>query len=214
MQLDTITMDEAEAREALDEYRGQLEREHTAEDAAIARGYDELVKGRKLIHLPKVIQAGGLNAQGWPALAVAQADQGWCFLGWTADSHNGTARVEFLSGASDVDPYRIKRWARRLTFSVRLPSPAGEQPKIGAQVSPARWSSEWWRSQVPVIPPSLRPRRGLRLYHVLWEVDEWQRFPAPPADPALIRHVGGDLWAVHGVWDLTELERAVLSGRS
>jgi len=33
----------------------------------------------------------------------------------------------------------------------------------------------------------------------------------PPRDPALIRHIRGDLWAVLAVWDLTELERAVLA---
>jgi hypothetical protein len=35
----------------------------------------------------------------------------------------------------------------------------------------------------------------------------------PPEDPALLKHIGGDLYAVLAVWNLTELERAVLSGR-
>ena len=34
-----------------------------------------------------------------------------------------------------------------------------------------------------------------------------------PRDPALLRHVRGDLWAVLSVWDLTDLERMVLSQR-
>jgi hypothetical protein len=34
-----------------------------------------------------------------------------------------------------------------------------------------------------------------------------------PRDPALIRRVAGDLWTVLSVWDLTELERAVLAQR-
>jgi hypothetical protein len=46
---------------------------------------------------------------------------------------------------------------------------------------------------------------------VLWEVEEWKRIP--PVDPALIRHVRGDLWAVLATWDLTDLERYVLSQR-
>lgn len=40
---------------------------------------------------------------------------------------------------------------------------------------------------------------------------EWR--PEPPKDPALLRHIGGDLYSVVAVWDLTELERAVLAGR-
>src|SRR5438046_3023240 len=39
----------------------------------------------------------------------------------------------------------------------------------------------------------------------------WQEMP--PEDPALLKHIGGDLYAVVAVWNLTELERAVLSGR-
>jgi hypothetical protein len=37
--------------------------------------------------------------------------------------------------------------------------------------------------------------------------------PRPPGDPALLRPIGGDLYAVEAVWDLTELEQLVLSQR-
>lgn len=33
------------------------------------------------------------------------------------------------------------------------------------------------------------------------------------SDPALLKHIGGDLYAVLATWDLTELERSVLGGR-
>jgi hypothetical protein len=50
---------------------------------------------------------------------------------------------------------------------------------------------------------------------VLWEVEEWtwRTTPRPPGDPALLRHVGGDIYAVEAIWDLTPLEQLVLSGR-
>jgi len=63
---------------------------------------------------------------------------------------------------------------------------------------------------VPPVPPGLRPASAIGNYHVLWEA-EWER--VAPADPALLKHIGGDLYAVLAVWDLTELERAVLAGR-
>lgn len=63
---------------------------------------------------------------------------------------------------------------------------------------------------MPTIPPKLRPKRGqLGLYHLLFEA-EWGLDPDPPVDPALVRHLGGDLYAVLAVWDLTDVERAVL----
>ena len=49
------------------------------------------------------------------------------------------------------------------------------------------------------------------MFHILWEVEQWD--PTPPVDPALVRHIRGDLWAVIAMWDLTELERAVLAAR-
>jgi hypothetical protein len=66
---------------------------------------------------------------------------------------------------------------------------------------------------VPLIPPRLRPRKHrIRGFHILWEVDSWT--PLPSKDPALLRHIRGDLWSVVATWDLTELEMAVLSQRA
>src|SRR5205085_1660042 len=61
---------------------------------------------------------------------------------------------------------------------------------------------------VPIVPPRLRPRFTLANYFVLWEVEQWT--PIPPRDPMLLKHLGGWLYAVLAVWDLTDLERVVL----
>jgi hypothetical protein len=63
---------------------------------------------------------------------------------------------------------------------------------------------------VPLVPPNLRPARGLNRYCILFEA-EWE--PVPPTDPMLLRHLHGSLYAVLAVWDLTPLERAVIAGR-
>lgn len=78
---------------------------------------------------------------------------------------------------------------------------------------PPATRSHWrGRTIVPLIPPRYRPRRGrLSSCHLLWEVEAWDL--TPPTDPALIRHLRGDLWSVLAVWDLTDLERAVLAQR-
>jgi hypothetical protein len=70
------------------------------------------------------------------------------------------------------------------------------------------------RAMVPHVPPALRPIHSLDGYATLFEVEEWAPDPTAPADPALLKHIGGDLYAVLAVWDLSELERSVLNGRT
>lgn len=73
----------------------------------------------------------------------------------------------------------------------------------------ARWRG---KTIVPLVPPRHRPKNSrIRNFHILWEVDEWTM--VPPKDPALLRHIRGDLWSVQAIWDLSELERLVLTQR-
>jgi hypothetical protein len=71
----------------------------------------------------------------------------------------------------------------------------------------AKWEAE---ASVPLIPVHLRPRRGLENYHILWEAEWSKRYPV---DPYLLRRFGGDAWLVVAAWDLTDVERAVMSQR-
>lgn len=72
--------------------------------------------------------------------------------------------------------------------------------------------SHKWRAEatVPIIPVHLRPARGLQNYHILWEAEWTKRYPV---DPYLLRRFGGDAWLVVAAWDLTDVERAVMSQR-
>jgi hypothetical protein len=67
-----------------------------------------------------------------------------------------------------------------------------------------------YEAQVPLIPIHMRPRRGIENYHVLWEAEWSKRYPV---DPFLLRRFGEDAWLVVAAWDLTEVERAVMSAR-
>jgi len=58
----------------------------------------------------------------------------------------------------------------------------------------------------------MRPKTKLEGFHTLWEVETWTL--EPPRDPVLLRRLGGDLYVVLAVWDLTDLERAVLGARA
>lgn len=70
---------------------------------------------------------------------------------------------------------------------------------------------------VPIVPPTVRKGHAdLSRYFTLWEVEQWadQRIrAAADRDPYLLQRLGGDLYAVVGEWDLTELERAVMGSR-
>lgn len=75
-------------------------------------------------------------------------------------------------------------------------------------------ASSWRTSspvQVPPIPAQHRPE-NLENHYIVWE-QNWGEKILAPKDPALLEHVVGDVYMVHAVWDLTELEAAALRGK-
>lgn len=204
MNLSTIEITPEEAKERLAEYESVVRNERSAEDEAIAMGYRAAARGFAVIDLPDVMSAGGWFDDGLPRLAVVRADATECWV-----------RVS--------EPWRVGArlpWA--LVFSDSQWAGARERGAlVGAHhirttaAAPTKWSNKRWQAHtiVPSIPPRCRPRRPrLSCFHVLWEVETWD--PTPPRDPALLRHIRGDLWAVVATWDLTDLERAVLAQRA
>lgn len=189
MNLATLDVTRQQAAEAVIHYRRALKLHRNAEDEAILRGYNQVLKGRKLIQLSETIKAGGADEKYRPRLAVMGAAELSCFV---AAGQDGS--VQFC-------PKSSFHWRLR-GRSISLPIDTLPQWRGGP------WRVEA-RSVVPTIPPQHRPPDALSNYHILWEAT-WTEVPR---DPALLRHLGGDLWAVLAVWDLTDLERAVLSGR-
>jgi hypothetical protein len=196
MDLAPLEISKDEAREKLAEYQQALLAERSAEDEAIAAGYRAASRGLPVISLTRTIAAGGFHGNGLPRLAVIGAGATECYARW-----DGGALVY-----ADRDDWMVNRGALVGAHSVRVP--------VAADDLPGDFRRVWHRGHalVPLIPPRHRPKpRRLRHCHVLWEVEEWTL--TPPHDPALLRHIRGDLWAVLAVWDLTELERLVLTQR-
>jgi hypothetical protein len=196
MELSTLDIDQDEARERLAEYQQLIYSERTAEDEAIAAGYRAAARGLPVISLARTIAAGGFHPDGLPRLAVLNADATECFARW-----DGTDLV-----FADRDDWYVNQGALVNRHSVRVPVAGDDMPP-----KRARWRGT---TIVPIVPPRHRPRTRARLgrRYILWEVEEWTR--QPPRDPALLRHIRGDLWAVLATWDLTDLERTVLSQRA
>jgi hypothetical protein len=197
MDLGTIEITEEEAAERVAEYEAVLESERSAEDAALLSAYRAAKRGLPVISLTKAFQIAGYHTEGvsagLPKLAIVRADAKEC---WVEVGGNGT--INFAS----------KEWSRQRGALV-----GASHVRVDTGVSQPSPRPRWrGKTIVPLVPPRHRPKRSrLHNFHILWEVDEWT--PQPPVDPALLRHIRGDLWSVQAVWDLSELERLVLSQR-
>lgn len=227
MELQTLEIPRAQAREAAAEYRRAArtisDPERRQEFEQIARAYRIAARdGVPMIALTPTIRSGGLvprtlvRSKGteWerretflvPRLAVCRASAAYVYtLGL---QRNG--RLELVDSLRRRFDYRSGR------ITLELDEELPENIESGHDLV-GSWNGSAWCSMVPIVPPRHRPPRASTLdsFLVLWEVDrwEWSTPPAPPGDPALLRHVGGDIYAVLATWDLTELEQLVLSGR-
>jgi hypothetical protein len=191
MPLSVLEVPKEVAVAGLKSYRAAVRVSRRAEDRRVAAGYYHITKGRQVIALGPTIAAGGMDERGRPRLAVCRADARTC---WLRLAEGG---VTFMS-----QPWR--------SFYDRGGEGGVSTHGVRVRLAGAKWVSTEWQAIVPMVPPEHRQSAKLA-FHILWEAN-WTQ--AAPRDPALIRHLGGDLWAVYGVWDLTEIERAVLAGRA
>lgn len=224
MNLSTVEIPRAGARERAAEYRRAAKRAGDGDDQRelldVARAYELAAKEDvALIALSPTLAAGGTvqrtrvyghGAQErredylLPALAVAPATSRFTHtLGIERDG-----RVRFCD---QLDPHWNYERGRISIDPGTFELPDGFEP--GRRID--TWVRAAWTAMVPLVPPEHRPPRGLGSTIVLWEVENWAWYeaPRPPGDPALLRHLAGDLYAVLAVWQLTELEQLVLSGR-
>jgi len=162
----------------------------TPADAKIAAIYKRIAQGKTVIRALESIRVAGLNEQGLPKLAICRADMVECWWRPRTDS------CQFGERGGGKNNSRK---------TVRMNWPDLKRPKDPQD--PYRWD---WCATVPIIPVHLRPKRGLQNYHILWEAEWTKRYPV---DPYLLRRFGGDAWLVVAAWDLTEVERAVMSQR-
>ena len=149
-----------------------------------------------MVMLSRCIENGGWFDNGLPRIAIVRADATRCWV----ENESWTGPAVIFKGSASAR----NRGALVGANTVRI----NTTPQV-AQGQRLAWRAE---TIVPIIPPQHRPKRSrIRGFHVLWEVEQWANIA--PHDPALLRHIRGDLWSVVATWDLTELERAVLSAR-
>jgi hypothetical protein len=192
MNVPTMEMDKAEARERLRAYRKALIGQANSEYAEAARGYAALARGTKLLMPSQVFADVPVDAKGRPKLAIIRADVRQAGMTKTAGS--------------------FRFWNADRGHHATMVAQA-----VGVQSAAATGVRQDGYALVPMVPPDVLGNRNLNTHWILWEVEAWaDRIIGARADrdPYLLRRISRDLYAVVGEWDLTELERAVMQRRA
>lgn len=182
MNVSTIIVPPEVAEQKIGEYKTLLKTQRRAEDVEMRRMYKAAMKGKPIIDVAAALKATGLK-DGYPRLALARAEWSEC--------HFSKWQKEFR------DSFRSMRAREHF---IRIPDDSWDWNLV-----PGRDA----KTAVPFMPPSVRPKRFLNTYHILFEVEKWTEYPA---DPFLLKHITGWLFVVEAEWELTELERALLQG--
>lgn len=173
--------DKQVARDKYREYRAALKVERNKQISHLATIYWQLARGRKVIDVVTAISAAGLNEQGHPKLAIAEANQQW---------------VSYRRSSREIIFHHDER-ARSAVM--KFPRP---------QTWDEKWMHA--RAPLPIIPPSeIPPDAKLGNLHLLWEVERWEPVPSP--DPILLRRLEGPFFVVLSSWNLTQAEMAVMA---
>jgi hypothetical protein len=184
---------EIEQSKAYELYRVYLEackREDATDiDQELRKVYYQLSKGKRLLDLPTVMNAIGLDEQNRPYLAIARAD---------------AQRVWYRGSTDGSGSFQTLRWISHYRRSTRVVNlPPGTFPLNRSTYAHGTGLS----AIVPFIPPDIRPpQKDLKGYYILWEAD-WKEVPI---DPFLLRRVTGNIFIILAQWDLSPIERKVI----
>lgn len=182
MNIQYIEADQFEAREKYKEYRAALKVERNKQIAYLATIYWQLSRGRKVIDAVTAITSAGLNAEGHPKLAIAEAHQP--NVAYQQNSERGTFYHGPRMRSSVLHFERPGSWPNRYIWAIEAP--------------------------LPIIPPShIPPDYKLDNLHILWEVEKWAKVPS--TDPLLLRRLSGPFFVVLAAWNLTPAEQAVMA---
>lgn len=127
----------------------------------------------------------------------------------TAAGINPAGQPKLAIARADEREIDCTIWNDTCRFEPRMGYTRSRDRNFQVPVPGLRSTTPDCRAVVPLIPVHLRPRKAIEKYHVLWEAD-WNQYPV---DPYLLRRFGEDAWLVVAAWDLTPVERAVMSSK-
>jgi hypothetical protein len=191
MNVETITIPANQAREQLRAYRRSLHRRADQEYEVVAKGLEQLERGRPLLILSAALAEAPRDEKGRPRLAIARSDRREVYY----YRYGGNTEEVFDSGF-------YSRGRAPLNGVIRVqPTPA--TPRASSYAS--------GYSIVPLVPPQVRETRDLSKFFTLWEVEAWADRPSTTVDrdPFLLERVTDDVFAIVAEWDLSPLEQAI-----
>lgn len=197
MNAPTLTMPKEEAKARLKQYRSS--RHHAADEEyqRIAMAYEQLAEGTPLLVLSEAFKFAPIDSKGRPRLAIARADKRRVHL-------SNWQRRQILT----FDTEERRQWNQHAVINRVVSVPFATDKDLNGY------------ALTPIIPPDAREKaKGEKPQDVFvfWEVEKWADEPIqvlPDKDPMLLRRLDDDLYAVLAEWDLTEVERAILAGRT
>jgi hypothetical protein len=198
MNVATLQISPILAAQKLEQYKAMPISKRTEEDELLIKTYKQAIKGLRLLDVEKAFLQTGLDDKGRPLLGLARANwsvvychpRPWCNKPYP---HHLSYSPGFsmIQRGSDCAGYNTL-YLRDNLFN--MDDTKGSYFQSGV------------RSQVPYIPPDIRPDKP-HLYTILFEAT-WEEYPV---DPFLMRHVYGSLYAIEAEWELTALEQSLLS---
>lgn len=190
-----------QAKEKWQEYCGIIKTHPTDHAKTLKAAYHALSKGHQVIDIYEAFKLAGKYDNDMPKLAISRAHE---------------TKVVFERRDKGAGGF----WGKSNYRNVQYPQVA--IPKgIFSDWDLSLWPKGHWNDSirtvetiVPTIPAKFYPAGKLERYFILWEVerDGWDPVPEPPGDPFLLRRISGNLFVVLAVWDLTDLEKAVIRG--
>ena len=159
--------------------------------------YGHLQKGGQIVDIPVTFSKTGLRNTDLPKLGIVPVNAKCCYL---YKQRNGGA---IFSAENKQNSWNL--YARG--NDVELPPDTFRWKEL---------ENNRWKTLAPIIPPRVNVEICARLipenYHILYEVEAWT-VSTPPRDPILGKMLTKNLFGVLATWDLTELERKIISGR-
>jgi hypothetical protein len=171
-------------------YRQHLKERADKTDEALARAYEQIARGQRVIDIEQSFRNAGCDERGRPKLAIVRADAPLCYYFRHTSAWGSRDRAGHIFGSERIYNANHTRTYTRLPLDTLTTD-----------------STSTLKAITPSIPPQYRPAAAdLWKYHIIWEA-EWH---GVPIDPILVKRIGGYLFTVLAEWDLTALERAML----
>lgn len=204
MNVNIFQMDQEEAQRKILAYRRQLKRRANEEYELALKAYQTVAEGLAILNLYDAFAQTGLGEDFRPRLAIGRADR--------KEVH---VYVDPRDRCLTFTTHSRGMWTGNYQGDLMLHLPF----EFTLREQNALQHGKHGYALVPMIPADVRElvEGQDKDYMILWEVEKWadrSLTSPPPRDPYLLKHIAGELYAVVAEWDLTDLERAVMSSRN